>query len=143
MLLGLGLSLPFSRAGRGASASLGYGYSIFRPAENVDPDLATVIADNWQKVLGVLVCMLITIWVIEEFRSAEKRQLGDASDKFIAIQESFAKLSSETSDEKKKEELENTDLSPLAIERLRSQEYLAGDFSGCVFTGKAQRGPAE
>jgi len=74
-----------------------------RNSENIDPDLATIIADNWQKVLGALVCMLITIWVVEEFKSAKTRQLGDASDKFIAIQESFDKISTETSDEKKKE----------------------------------------
>lgn len=74
-----------------------------RSAENVDPDLATIIADNWQKVLGVLACMLITIWVVEEFKSAERRQLGSASDTFIAIQDTFKKLGTEGTDDKKKE----------------------------------------
>lgn len=35
--LGLGLSLPFSRAGRGGSASMRYSYTLFRPAENEEP----------------------------------------------------------------------------------------------------------
>jgi hypothetical protein len=33
---GFGVNLPFQRAGRGASASLRYSYTIYRPAENVD-----------------------------------------------------------------------------------------------------------
>lgn len=34
---GVGLSLPFQRAGRGTTAALRYSYTVFRPAENIDP----------------------------------------------------------------------------------------------------------
>ena len=60
-----------------------------REAENVDQDLATIVAENWQKVLGLLVCMLLAIWVVEEYKSAKQKKLGEASDKFVLIQESY------------------------------------------------------
>lgn len=60
-----------------------------REAENVDPDLATIVAENWQKVLGALVCMLLVIWVVEEYNSAQMKKVGEASDKFVLIQETY------------------------------------------------------
>jgi len=45
-------------------------------------DLSDIIANNWQKLLGSLAVVLLTVALIGEYRSAENRKIGEASLRF-------------------------------------------------------------
>jgi len=60
-----------------------------RHAGGVSDDWANTIAENWKRVLGAGVILILGVWFINEFRGAEVQKQGDASDKFASLQEVY------------------------------------------------------
>ncbi|MCB0324302.1 MAG: tetratricopeptide repeat protein [Bdellovibrionales bacterium] len=61
-------------------------------ASSEDQDFARTMAENWQKLLGALVVVLLAVWLYEEFQSAAERRRAEASGRFSALQATFADL---------------------------------------------------
>lgn len=61
-------------------------------AEGVDHDLASALAQNWQRVLGGFLSVLLAVWVYGEYKSAKENRLAEASKRFAQVQETLEKL---------------------------------------------------
>ena len=54
-----------------------------------DEDLAAMLVQNWQKLVGVIAVVLLIVWLANEYRTAQSRKIGEASQRFQAVQDSF------------------------------------------------------
>jgi len=69
-------------------------------SEGVDKDFAQNLADNWQKMLGALGIVLLSVWVVNEYRAAKDKRIGEASTRFSQIQNTFDQSLDQTDIEK-------------------------------------------
>ncbi len=58
-------------------------------SEGVDKDFAQNLAENWQKILGAMGIVLLSVWVVNEYRAAKEKRIGEASTRFSQIQNTF------------------------------------------------------
>lgn len=63
--------------------------------QGVDQDFAGVLVDNWQRVLGGFLAVLLGVWVYGEYKSANESKVGEASKRFAQVQETLTKLRTE------------------------------------------------
>lgn len=61
-------------------------------AKGVDHDMALVLADNWQRVLGSFLAVLLAVWVYGEYKSAKENKVSEASKRFQQVHETLVKL---------------------------------------------------
>ena len=60
--------------------------------EGVDQDFASVLVENWQRVLGAFLAVVLGVWVYGEYKNADEIRVGEASKRFALVQESLDKL---------------------------------------------------
>lgn len=63
-----------------------------RSIEGVDEDIAEVLANNWQRVLGALLLVLIGVWLVHEFREAKATRRAAAAERLSAVQQAYGSL---------------------------------------------------
>lgn len=67
-----------------------------RSIEGINEDMATTIAENWQKLLGGLVVVLIAVWLYGKFQESHQAKHGSASAQFTEGLASFRVFSNRT-----------------------------------------------
>ena len=63
-----------------------------RTAKGVDEDIATLLAANWQKLLGAVIVVCSIVWLVNEAKLARQGKAGDASQQFEKAQLTFGEL---------------------------------------------------
>ena len=58
-----------------------------RAIEGVDDNLATFIAENWQRILGGIALGMLAIWLFGQYRQSEAKRAGEAAFHFAKLQQ--------------------------------------------------------
>lgn len=87
----------------------------------LDESLARDIAENWQKLVGALLVMLVFVWLIGKYRESQETELAKASQFFSQVQSNYRQLLS-TEEEKEKAELAGTDKKEAEGEKKEGEE---------------------
>ena len=65
-----------------------------RSIEGVDEDIAMKIAENWQRLLGVMVIILVAVWLFGSYRQTQASKIEEASNVFVEAQGAYRSLPS-------------------------------------------------
>ena len=105
-------------------------------------DFAVLVAENWQRLLTMLVVVLVAVYVVGEFRSSRQKKLEDSSVRLAGAQEMFAALVSPDKDKPEQPEAKSGEQAPAAGDKPADKpedkaallgqtvKLLAGDGSG-------------
>lgn len=70
-----------------------------RSIEGVDDDIAEVLANNWQRVLGALLLVLIAVVLVHQFRGAKATRQAGAAERLSATQRAYQGIINQPVDE--------------------------------------------
>ena len=70
-----------------------------RGLEDADEDLAELLANNWQRVLGLLALCLSGVWVFNQYKVATLKRQYSASESFANVQNAFEQLGTSDAEE--------------------------------------------
>lgn len=63
-----------------------------RSTKGADEDIVTLLATNWQKIVGAFAVVLLLVWIINEAKMAKENKAGEASQRFQNVQTVFGEL---------------------------------------------------
>lgn len=104
-----------------------------RGLDNADQDIADLLANNWQRVLGVLALVLLAVWLYNQHNIATQNRQYSASESYVNIQAAYQSLAqqSSTADPKSEQTARNETLMKENIKLLKasSQDSVLSNFA--------------
>lgn len=80
---------PMPSSGRSSNQDINSLVSHLRSIEGVDDDIAQRIAENWQRMLGFMVVILLGVWLVSNYRAQQVSKSEDASNLFVEAQNAY------------------------------------------------------
>ena len=90
--------------------------SHLQQIDGLDNDIAKHIAENWQRLLGLLLVIIVGAWVGKTYQKSQSTKHQKAAEHFQALQSSFSSFDASLEPQEKKTQLEAINANIQALE---------------------------
>lgn len=80
-----------------------------RGLDSADEDLAELLANNWQRAVGILVIALVIVWMFNEYQGASLTRQYAASESFASVQSAYQSLAGANAASSEEQELQGNE----------------------------------